>query len=151
MVRTKMLGSYNFSFHLVMPNFFLFVLTNHYLSYWYALFSSFCICLMSHILTSSCLLCIDLELMSLCVYFFFQFLLSWCSFKDLPNKMGKWMTYQSDFIKEVSYGDFNVRRGLSDDLISFSFLSMKTSFYDWTQKMSKTGKLNFSENLNKNN
>lgn len=61
------------------------------------------------------------------------------------------MTYQSDFIKEVSYGDFNVRRGLSDDLISFSFLSMKTSFYDWTQKMSKTSKLNFSENLNKNN
>jgi len=31
----------------------------------------------------------------------------------------------------------------------FSFLSMKTSFWDWTQKMSKTSKLNFSENLNK--
>lgn len=39
------------------------------------------------------------------------------------------MTYQSDFRKEVSYGDFNVRRGLNDDLISpFQLLKHENVF-----------------------
>lgn len=39
------------------------------------------------------------------------------------------MTYQSNFRKEVSYGDFNVRRGLNDELISpFQLLNHEDLF-----------------------
>lgn len=48
------------------------------------------------------------------------------------------MTYQSDFRREVSYGDFNVRRGLNDDLISpFQLLKHENVFLELDSKCLK--------------